>query len=532
MGVNSACSQDSREPKPILPDLLFTTESAFGGWGLLKYSNHKKKYSLFDGKINTYVFDQNSLRLMMPDEGGGTMANPEHLAMLGKSVFGTSFYGRVNQLDPSSGEINHHYAFATLAFGGSGSQPKLFSWKDHLLLVTRDKAITLDSALKPLSSRVLELRFLDRSTLLQDKGAIYSIETDNPNTYSNCAGGCNFPVVIRQTKIDFSDPLKIEINSKERKLESDFGILHRTRVGERGWLLTKYSSAEKETTIEFHPSERLEHASLEYKLPYGGSVIATTSSEPAFAIIRSANGSLHLGKILVGDEKIDLRLTPLKWAKPGMSRFELMLTQDKSLLFIGIRQHLAVYRIDGPKPERLLHQVFAFKTGNSQFQINKLFVSNLKVALPALNRERLESLLQKSFWEERDLLALNAEVEKLSANDEWVIPAFVKLLKERQSSPGVMLYSLEALSRFGSKAKAAIPQLLEKNIGSSYSEPQRSQAFKLIKKIDPNGKETLPQVTEFLNDAFKVRSTVELLEFIGCPKCKELAGSTRKKWKF
>ena len=91
--------------------------------------------------------------------------------------------------------------------------------------------------------------------------------------------------------------------------------------------------------------------------------------------------------------------------------------------------------------------------------------------------------------------------------------------------------SLEAIARGGTSDDSLLPKLIKDNIGSSYSQPQKDNAFAAIKKMDPTGAKTIPLLQKPLQDAFSVRGSVELLEFIGSPQCLSIAKETRKKWK-
>ncbi len=91
--------------------------------------------------------------------------------------------------------------------------------------------------------------------------------------------------------------------------------------------------------------------------------------------------------------------------------------------------------------------------------------------------------------------------------------------------------SLEAIARGGTSDDSLLPKLIKDNIGCSYSQPQKDNAFAAIKKMDPTGAKTIPLLQKPLQDAFSVRGSVELLEFIGSPQCLSIAKETRKKWK-
>ncbi|MDX1988835.1 MAG: hypothetical protein SFV17_19270 [Candidatus Obscuribacter sp.] len=112
-------------------------------------------------------------------------------------------------------------------------------------------------------------------------------------------------------------------------------------------------------------------------------------------------------------------------------------------------------------------------------------------------------------------------------------PEIAVLLTKGLSSSyyNVKQLSLEAIARGGSPDDSLLPKLIKENIGCSYSQPQKDNAFAAIKKMDPTGAKTIPLLQKPLQDSLSVRGSVELLEFIGSPQCLSIAKETRKKWK-
>lgn len=112
-------------------------------------------------------------------------------------------------------------------------------------------------------------------------------------------------------------------------------------------------------------------------------------------------------------------------------------------------------------------------------------------------------------------------------------PEIASLLAKGLNSSyyNVKQLSLEAIARGGSSDDSLLPNLIKDNIGSSYSQPQKDNAFAAIKKMDPTGAKTIPLLQKPLQDAFSVRGAVELLEFIGSPQCLSIARETRMHWK-
>ncbi len=94
-----------------------------------------------------------------------------------------------------------------------------------------------------------------------------------------------------------------------------------------------------------------------------------------------------------------------------------------------------------------------------------------------------------------------------------------------------MQLAIRALAKFGPDSAEALPILLQDHLSTSYTEEYRSLAFQAILKIDPDGTKTLTLTEKNSEDANRVRSTVELLEFIGSPNALEVARKTRERWR-
>ena len=118
---------------------------------------------------------------------------------------------------------------------------------------------------------------------------------------------------------------------------------------------------------------------------------------------------------------------------------------------------------------------------------------------------------------------------KHPSGDKAVVDALLDGFKS--SNYSVKQLSLEALGKVGAPALEILPKLIKENTGSSYSQPEKDLAFAAIKKMDPKGEKTIPLIKGALNDAFQVRGTVELLEYIGAPETKALAAEPRTRWK-
>jgi hypothetical protein len=478
------------QTKP-LPDILFLAQNSFGGYGRLSPSSDGR-YHLLDGRINTYVVDGNSIRLMRPDEGGGSMANPRKLAILEGKIFSASAYGQINQLDPVTGALLAKFNYTDFAFGGSGAEPALYSSAKALLVMEGQQIIALDSSLKKMGVTKLDAtpkHVRLSSDFIQDGERLFSLAVDNPNTYTSCVDQCNFPTVIRQTTIDFSQPNAITAKTHEQEIKEQEYFAHKAVDGSaRAWLLAKQKIGKPGITFQWRLFDSLAKVEAELSLPEDHSIEAITKTNPFWLVLKTKTEH-KLARIQWDGKKLSLTSLPLPWLK-GTS-FSFKIAEKAGLLYLTANHQLAVYDSSKAIPSLLLQQDFLNPAnGSGQLQFADLFIADLPAASFRIDRERLISTLKKDYWDDKDQLAIAAEVEKLAAKDTWAIPIFTELLKNRnQSYRGGIQYSVKALEKFGPAAESAMPALLYATMeGSAIRGDAMNAVIPAIKAIDPSGK--------------------------------------------
>jgi hypothetical protein len=102
--------------------------------------------------------------------------------------------------------------------------------------------------------------------------------------------------------------------------------------------------------------------------------------------------------------------------------------------------------------------------------------------------------------------------------------------KAEHGKPEERIANLKTLSTYGPIAAVALPMLITTYVSTTVAPALRKVAFDTIKKLDPTGSKVIPLVKENLNDPFKSRASIELLEFIGGSTCDRLVQQNKDKW--
>jgi hypothetical protein len=90
--------------------------------------------------------------------------------------------------------------------------------------------------------------------------------------------------------------------------------------------------------------------------------------------------------------------------------------------------------------------------------------------------------------------------------------------------------ALSALSSVGNAGVVAVPGLLTRFLAEA-NESERGYYCRAITKIDPNAKRTLPLLQEALDDPFKARFAIELLNEMGTDETTSIAQKARQRWR-
>lgn len=463
-----------------LPDLLFLSPTHFGGHGRLTFQSGR--YHLVDGRINSYVVDGSSIRQMRPDEGGGNMANPTQMAVLSGKLFVNSSFNRVSELDPATGKILNSYG--KFEYRGSGGAPAMFGSDKALLLLEGTKLTALSPGLKKISEKEIpqQTRHVRLSPdFIQDGTKLYGLEIDNPNTYTECAGGCNLDTVIRQTTIDFTNPLDLKIETKQEKIEKQVLISNKIIDGQnQGWFLVLFAHKANQSILEWRPFAKLATPALRLPLPEGERILAVTKTAPLWMVLSGKEGN----RLVQVNKDKKLSSFPLPWVKGSIPSFSL--SQADGKLYIAAGHQLAIY--EGGK---LLHQQdFVSAVGSGEFQMEQLLPVSLPKTEQKVDRARMEALAKKDYWGDTDRLGFSAEVEKLTPADTWAIDLLIALLQNRAISfHGGPVLAAKGLEKFGAAAERAVPALIYSTMeGSAIRGDTMEIAKRVVPQLDPSGK--------------------------------------------
>lgn len=128
--------------------------------------------------------------------------------------------------------------------------------------------------------------------------------------------------------------------------------------------------------------------------------------------------------------------------------------------------------------------------------------------------------------------SLKEAASEALASSTAISPENLKTLMDNaeHGKPDVQIASLKTLATYGSIATGALPMLIKTYVSTTVKPAQRKVAFDTIKKLDPTGARIIPLVKENLNDPFKSRASIELLEFIGGSTCDKLVQENKDKW--
>jgi hypothetical protein len=162
---------------------------------------------------------------------------------------------------------------------------------------------------------------------------------------------------------------------------------------------------------------------------------------------------------------------------------------------------------------------------------------------PALRRAALDTVLAIDMSEKNKQKLLtnivndpDAEIKKRASAELITSTSFdPEMLKTlittlTTGSSEERLASMKALGNYGKLAEGALPTLVKLNVATSCSSEQRKTAFDAIRRIDPSGAKTVPLLKNNFNDAFKVRASIELLEYINSAQTNILAKHLRAQW--
>ena len=167
----------------------------------------------------------------------------------------------------------------------------------------------------------------------------------------------------------------------------------------------------------------------------------------------------------------------------------------------------------------------------------------MKSSDPAVRRAALDAILiiSSNEKEKQDLLLAeasdpDASVKEVAsealASSTAHSPENLKAAidKAEHGKPEEKIANLKTLSTYGPIAAVALPMLITTYVSTTVAPALRKVAFDTIKNLDPTGSKVIPLVKKNLDDPFKSRASIELLEFIGGSTCDKLVQENKDKW--
>jgi hypothetical protein len=118
-------------------------------------------------------------------------------------------------------------------------------------------------------------------------------------------------------------------------------------------------------------------------------------------------------------------------------------------------------------------------------------------------------------------------IGELDGGGAMFVPRLMLLLRDGDNdiNSGV----LDALANIGPPASAAAPALVAQLMAERDS-GRRGEICRTITQIDPVGKLSIPLIRPALDDPFKARTAIELLDRLGTNQTAEIAAASRKRW--
>lgn len=254
-------------------------------------------------------------------------------------------------------------------------------------------------------------------------------------------------------------------------------------------MLARHDFQHETITLEWRGFGQLAEAKARLRLEAGTRIEAGTQSAPFWLVLSTKDGGHHLARVDLNGPALPIRKVPLGWLTGSAFTFGVATDRDERV-YLTANHQLAVYDTKGAEPRLRLQQNFvSAASGASQLQLQGVLPVKLAPARLKIDRGRLEAILGKRFWSDTDQLAIEAEIDKLTAADTWAIALFTDLARDRTHFfRGGVLYAARALEKFGPDAAAAVPALVAATMeGSSIRGDVLAAVTPAIRKIDPRG---------------------------------------------
>lgn len=147
-------------------------------------------------------------------------------------------------------------------------------------------------------------------------------------------------------------------------------------------------------------------------------------------------------------------------------------------------------------------------------------------AAPA-QKSDLEQVLEPSVDQDKREEALR-HISELGPKASYMVPKLIELLDDRTQE--VQKLSAEALASIGSGAMAALPALIN-HLAMQRTDEERQLYCRAITAIDSDGSRSIPLLQSSLNDPFKARGGIEVLESIGTEQSLNMAQQAKARWR-
>lgn len=129
--------------------------------------------------------------------------------------------------------------------------------------------------------------------------------------------------------------------------------------------------------------------------------------------------------------------------------------------------------------------------------------------------------------EQADRLSALNKINNLGPKAAGMVPRLIQLLKDKD--PEVAKETLDALRAIGPAASAAVPALVMQMLAETNAEKQ-ADVSRTIANVDPTGQRSIPLLQSALEDPFKARAAIRLLDEIASEKSTTLSTKAKRRW--
>ena len=139
----------------------------------------------------------------------------------------------------------------------------------------------------------------------------------------------------------------------------------------------------------------------------------------------------------------------------------------------------------------------------------------------------LDQVLEPSVEQEQRAEALR-HISELGPKASYMVPKLIQLLNDKDSQ--IKQLAAEALASVGPGASAALPALIMQ-LALHRTDEDRQLYCRAISAIDADGHQTIPLLQSTLNDPFKARGGIQVLEELGTEQSLNLAQQMKTRWR-